>query len=101
MKYLVAALLLAGTVGACSKPSEPTNNAVNAEQNRTATSPAAQAAGDNSFTESQAAGHLVNAGYTDVTGMTQDAKGVWHGTATKDGKSMAVSVDYQGTVTPG
>lgn len=83
-------------LAACSKPSEPTNAPVNGDQNRPAAAPAA---GDNSFTEDQARGHLANAGYTDVSGMTQDDKGLWHGTATKDGKSGPVTVDYQGSVT--
>ena len=45
-------------------------------------------------------GHLTNAGYTNVTGLTQDDKGVWHGQATdKSGKAVSVSVDYQGSIT--
>lgn len=85
-----------GLLGACSKPSEPTNPPVASDQNRPTTAPQA---GDNSFTEEQARGHLTNAGYTDISGMTQDDKGLWHGTATKDGKSGPVTVDYQGSVT--
>ncbi len=80
----------------CSKPANTNNPAVAAEQNRSTPSPAA---GNNSFTEGQAEGHLTNAGYSNVTEMTQDEKGVWHGKATKNGKTTAVSVDYQGSVT--
>ncbi len=98
MRYAVVALAAMGLLAACSKPSEPTNPAVASEQNRPTTQPAS---GDNSFTEDQAKGHIANAGYTDVTGLTQDDKGVWHGTATKDGKSTSVSVDYQGSVKAG
>jgi putative membrane protein len=44
--------------------------------------------------------HLSHGGYTNVSGMTKDDKGVWHGQATnKGGKSVAVTVDYQGSVT--
>jgi hypothetical protein len=60
----------------------------------------APVAGANSFTQSQAMGQLTNAGYTNVSAMTQDAKGVWHGQATdKNGKNVSVSVDYQGSIT--
>jgi hypothetical protein len=91
-----AALVAVATLGACSKPSDPSNPAVATEQNQAKAEPTS---GDNSFTEAQAKGHIENAGYTDVTALTQDDKGVWNGTAMKDGKSVAVSVDYQGGVT--
>ena len=97
MKTFVMALLLASTVAACSKPADTSNGAVNADQNRPAAAPAA---GNNSFTEEQAKGHLANAGYTNITNMTQDAQGVWHGQAMKGGKSAPVSVDYQGSDHP-
>lgn len=97
MKRLMVAALVAASLSACSKPAQPSNPPVAAEQNRDTAAPAA---GNNSFTQSQAMGHLTNAGYTNVTGMTQDDKGVWHGQATgKDGKSGPVSVDYQGSIT--
>ena len=96
MQKFALALLLSGALVACSKPADKTNAPVNAEQNRVTTQPAA---GNNSFTEDQARGHLKNGGYTDVTSLTQDDKGVWRGQALKDGKSMEVSVDYQGSVT--
>lgn len=54
--------------------------------------------GANSFTEDQAKERLVAAGYTDVTGLKLDDKGVWRGTATKDGKSVNVALDYQGNI---
>lgn len=101
MKSIIIVLLLGGALCACSKPSNPSNAPVNTEQNRAATAETPQKSGDNSFTSDQATGHLVNAGYSNVTGLTQDANGVWHGTATKDGKSGPVSVDYTGAVTPG
>jgi hypothetical protein len=59
---------------------------------------AAPAAGANSFTEAQAKEHLRNAGYADVTGMTQDSSGVWHGQASKGGKTSSVSVDFKGDI---
>lgn len=100
MRLILVAVATAGLLAACSKPSEPSNAAVNADQNRAAATPAAAAPGDNSFTEDQARGHLTNGGYTDVGALTQDAEGKWTGMATKDGKAMNVAVDYQGTITP-
>ena len=98
MRILTTAVLMAGALGAlgaCSKPSEPSNPPIAAEQNAPAVS---TTPGDNSFTEDQARGHLANAGYSDFSAMTQDDKGVWNGSATKDGKTVSVSVDYQGKV---
>lgn len=54
--------------------------------------------GANSFTEDQAKERLVEAGYADVTGLKLDDNGVWRGTATKDGKSVNVALDYQGNI---
>lgn len=99
MRILFAAALTAAVLAGCSAPSEPSNEAVNEEQNRTAATPAAAAPGDNSFTEEQARGHLENGGYTEPSAMTQDASGMWVGTAKKDGQTVNVAVDYQGTVT--
>jgi opacity protein-like surface antigen len=57
------------------------------------------AEGANSFTEDQARGRLTDAGYTNVTGLAKDAKGVWRATATHGGKSVKVGLDYKGNVT--
>lgn len=54
--------------------------------------------GANSFTEGQAKDRIVEAGYADVTELKLDDKGVWQGKATKDGKAVMVSLDYQGNV---
>ena len=97
MQKIAAALLALGLLTACSKPADTINPPVAEDQNRVAAPPQS---GNNSFTEEQARGHLANAGYTEITGMTQDAQGVWRGQATKDGKTSEVSVDYQGSVTP-
>jgi len=61
--------------------------------------PAAPVAGANSFTEAQAKERIEEAGYTDVKGLKLDDKGVWQATAMKDGKSVSVTLDYQGNVT--
>jgi hypothetical protein len=71
------------------------NAAIKPAHQETGASPSA---GANSFTEAQAKEHLRNAGYTDVTGLTQDSSGVWHGTASKGGKTSPVSVDFKGDI---
>jgi hypothetical protein len=54
--------------------------------------------GKNSFTESQAKERIAEAGYTDVGALKLDDKGIWRTTASKDGKSVDVGLDYQGNV---
>lgn len=60
--------------------------------------PGAPLEGANSFTEGQAQDRVLAAGYADVSAMTKDDKGIWRGTATKDGGSVKVAVDYKGNV---
>ena len=81
--------------GVMSAPQSPQNDAVNMDAN---TNEMTQTPGSNSFTESQARGQIENAGYTNVTGLTKGADGMWTGKAMKDGKTMDVSVDFKGAV---
>lgn len=60
--------------------------------------PSAPLEGANSFTEGQAKDRIVAAGYTDVSKLAQDDKGIWRGTATQSGNKINVAVDYQGNV---
>lgn len=55
-------------------------------------------AGANSFTEAQAKSAIEKRGYTQVAGLVKDAQGVWRGKAQRDGREVAVSLDYQGNV---
>lgn len=55
-------------------------------------------AGANSFTEAQAKDRLVARGFTNVSALQKDDKGVWRGTAMHDSKSANVAVDYKGNV---
>jgi opacity protein-like surface antigen len=98
-KLTILAIGLALTTSAAFAQSEtPTTSqttpAVNTEQN-----PGAPVAGKNSFTEGQAKSHIEKAGYSDVTGLKLDDQGVWRASATKDGKTAGVSLDFQGNVT--
>ncbi|MDP3658682.1 hypothetical protein [Phenylobacterium sp.] len=79
--------------GAVSPP------AANAAVDTNASADGAPAAAANSFTEDQARGHITNAGYTDVTGLTKTADGMWMAKAKKGGKAMDVSLDFKGAVT--
>ncbi len=62
------------------------------------TNPGAPVAGKNSFTEGQAKSRLEDAGFKDVTALKLDDQGVWRATANKDGKTVNVSLDFQGNV---
>ena len=61
--------------------------------------PGAPAAGANSFTEGQAKSRIESNGYANVSDLRKDDQGVWRGKAMKDGKSINVSLDFQGNVT--
>lgn len=63
-----------------------------------AVDPGAPLKGANSFTEGQAQDRVLAAGYTDVSALTKDDKGIWRGTAAQEGKSVKVAVDYKGNV---
>ena len=58
----------------------------------------APVAGANSFTEDQAKNRIEGAGFTQVTGLKKDDKGVWRGSAMQNGKQVTVSVDFRGNV---
>lgn len=57
--------------------------------------------GANSFTEGQVRGRLEDAGYTDISGLQKDDKGVWRGRAVRNGSPTEVGVDFRGTVVAG
>jgi hypothetical protein len=73
----------------------PNNAAVKSMDTNNASAPVA---GKNSFTMAQAKSHIEAKGYTNVTSLSLDDSGVWRGTAMKDGRSVPVSLDYQGNV---
>jgi len=97
---LIAALLLIATP-AMAQPARPGEGAAPAAVN-TAPGPsrtgAAPVAGANSFSADQARARIGTAGFADVMDLAKDDKGIWRGTATRDGKRVAVSLDYQGNV---
>jgi hypothetical protein len=102
MKKLIfsAALLAASALSAHAQTTPAPNPngdtpavATTSEQNSTA-----PVAGKNSFTESQAKSRIEESGVTAVMGLKLDDQGVWQANGTKDGKPVAVSMDYQGNI---
>jgi hypothetical protein len=73
----------------------PNNPAVNTTGTN---NPGAPVAGSNSFTEGQAKSRIESSGYGNVSGLKKDDNGVWRGKAMKDGKSVDVSLDFQGNI---
>jgi hypothetical protein len=73
----------------------PGNNAVNTNSGN---NPGAPVAGANSFTEGQAKSRIESTGFSNVSGLKKDDNGVWRGKAMKNGKSVDVSLDFQGNV---
>jgi hypothetical protein len=93
----MAAVAAVAVLAACQPDSEKTNPAVATDEAKAERETAAPAAGANSFTEAQARDHATKAGYAGVGTLTQATDGTWQGPATKDGASVTVVVDYQGT----
>ena len=54
--------------------------------------------GRNSFTEGEAKSRIESNGFSNVSQLAKDDDGVWRGRAMKDGREVAVSLDYQGNV---
>ena len=95
---ITATLTLFVSPGLAQKPpaqSGPGNNAVNSPNTNNSNAPVA---GANSFTEGQAKSRIESSGYSNVLGLKKDDQGVWRGRAQKDGKSVDVSLDFQGNI---
>ena len=56
--------------------------------------------GANSFTEGQAKDRALSYGLTSVSDLKKDDDGIWRGSATQDGKTVQIAVDYKGNVVP-
>lgn len=54
--------------------------------------------GANSFTEGQAQDRAVAAGFTDVSALQKDDKGIWRGTAKRGGTQVNIAIDFKGNV---
>lgn len=102
MRYLSAALIglaLAGSAAAqVPDRSTPMPPAIADGKGGDSKTTAAPVPGENSFTKSQARDRLTSHGYTQVTNLAKDNQSIWRGKATKDGKQVEVSLDYQGNI---
>lgn len=94
-----ATVLLTASIASAQSETPKTSQTTPAISTTGEQNPGAPVAGKNSFTESQAKTHIEEAGYTNVTALKLDDQGVWRGTATKDGTSTNVALDFQGNVT--
>ena len=54
--------------------------------------------GANSFTEGQAKDRAIAHGRRQRSDLKKDDDGIWRGTATQDGKTVQIAVDYKGNV---
>jgi hypothetical protein len=102
MKKIVSAALagvfVASTAFAQTTPAPTANGDTPAVTTSETANPTAPVAGENSFTESQAKSRIEEAGVASVTELKLDDSGIWQATGTKDGKSVKVSLDYQGNI---
>ena len=97
---LAASAALLSTASAQQRPANPDANTPAVNTPNSPPNPGAPVAGANSFTEGQAKSRLETNGYSNVSELAKDQQGVWRGKASKGGKTMDVSVDFQGNVTP-
>ena len=84
----------------CHDPNRTTDSNAAArvdDGTRTATTPAE---GANSFTEGQAKSRIEAAGFTNVSDLQKDDKGIWRGRAQQGSQQVSVALDYQGNVVP-
>jgi hypothetical protein len=92
-----AALLICPS--AIAQPANPQGKTPAVNAPNSPPNPGAPVAGRNSFTEGQAKSRIESNGFSNVSELRKDDQGVWRGKAKKDGRSVSVSLDFQGNVT--
>jgi hypothetical protein len=100
-KTIISVLLLAAAIPAWAQTQPPANRDANTPAVNSPNSPpnpGAPVAGANSFTEGQAKSRIEEKGFKNVSDLKKDDQGVWRGKADQNGKSVTVSVDFQGNV---
>ncbi len=98
---LAMSFVIATTLPLLAQNAPPANPNANTPAVTTPNSPPTATppvAGANSFTEGQAKSRIEGKGFSNVTGLAKDDSGVWRGKAMQGGKSVSVSVDFQGNV---
>ena len=102
MRFITVALAAAAIASAGAAAAQNSTTAdPNAGQNAAVKKPdtaGTPSKGANSFTKKQAADRMAKAGYTPAGDLTKDKDGLWHANATKDGKTVDVSLDFKGNV---
>ena len=79
----------------CSPPTKPSSSSAPLVSPSIPTSSQAPA---RAFTQDQAKSQIEAKGYSSVSGLQKDSKGIWRGNALKDGKPVNVILDLQGSV---
>ena len=104
-KMIIAAVVAAAAMPAWAQQSPsaapPANRDASTPAVNTPNSPpnpGAPAAGANSFTEGQAKSRIESNGFSQVSELMKVDAGAWRGKAMKDGKTMNVTLDFQGNV---
>jgi len=101
-KIILAVALLSATAMSVaaqkSAPATSTDGNTPAVATPETKNPTAPVEGANSFTEAQAKSRIEEAGYSDVKDLKKDDKGIWMAAGMKDGKSVMISMDYQGNI---
>jgi hypothetical protein len=85
-------------------PNEPCSSPTITPNSRTSPAPSPSAATTpqataRAFTEDQAKSQIEAKGYSDVSELRKDAKGIWRGKAEKDGLPVNVILDVKGNIT--
>jgi opacity protein-like surface antigen len=102
MRTLIAIAAVAALLASSAAIAQPANRDTNTPPVNTPNSPpnpGAPVSGANSFTEGQAKARIEAKGFANVSDLRKDDQGVWRGKAVKDGRSVSVSLDFQGNVT--
>jgi hypothetical protein len=101
MRFILTIAAVAATIStvAVAQPANRDANTPAVTTPNTPPNPGAPVAGRNSFTEGQAKSRIESNGYSNVSELRKDDQGVWRGQAMKDGKTVKVSLDFQGNVT--
>jgi putative membrane protein len=97
MMFAVSALAETQTE---AQPTAPATTATKPDANvaTPATSAPVLLEGANSYTEAQARQRIIDLGFSDVSALAKDDKGIWRGTAAKSGKQTSIAVDFKGNV---
>ncbi len=101
MRMMFGAFVALAFVAACNPQADTDNAAIATEEARAERAADAPSPGANSFTEAQARSRLTEQGYSEPITLTRAEDGSWRGTATQNGQSVDVTLDYQGVITPG